>query len=181
MRAVFDLFDLDGSGDIDRSELSVMLRKLGFEWQGVHVFEAADTNGDGRVDYDEFLACFGQASAVVKGRVKSAKAKAAPAKAAPAKAKAPPAKAKAPPAKAKAAPKKRTAAEAGVATEMASAARPRREGAAGGVQRFVASAAPPPKIARLASSNAGSGVLPSEAFNAAVVTTKAKPAKRIKK
>jgi len=60
LRAAFDLFDKDGSGDIDRSELSVMLRKLGFEWQGAHVFEAADTNGDGKVSFGEFVSLFGK-------------------------------------------------------------------------------------------------------------------------
>ena len=55
LRAAFDAFDLDGSGGIDRGELSAMLRKLGFEWQGAHIFEMADTNGDGKVDFDEFV------------------------------------------------------------------------------------------------------------------------------
>ena len=60
LRAAFDMFDADQSGYIDRQELSVMLRKLGFEWQGAHVFEAADTNKDGKVTYDEFLALFNE-------------------------------------------------------------------------------------------------------------------------
>ena len=62
LKAAFDLFDADASGYIDRSELSVMLRKLGFEWQGAHVFEAADVDADGKVDFAEFLALFGKAA-----------------------------------------------------------------------------------------------------------------------
>ena len=58
LKAAFDYFDADSSGFIDRSELSVMLRKLGFGWQGGGVFTAADTNRDGRVSFDEFLALF---------------------------------------------------------------------------------------------------------------------------
>ena len=53
---------------IDRAELSVMLRKLGFEWQGVHIFDAADTDHDGKVTFDEFLALFKE------GRPKARKA-----------------------------------------------------------------------------------------------------------
>ena len=60
LRAAFDLFDADASGYIDRSELSVMLRKLGFEWQGAHVFEAADADADGKVSFAEFLVLFGK-------------------------------------------------------------------------------------------------------------------------
>ena len=61
LRNAFDMFDADGSGFIDRSELSVMLRKLGFAWQGSHVFESADSDGDGKVSYEEFIGLFGKA------------------------------------------------------------------------------------------------------------------------
>ena len=75
-RAAFDAFDLDGSGGIDRGELSAnMLHKLGFAWQGAHVFDSADTDGDGKVDFDEFVACFGPAAAAVKGMTAAAAAK----------------------------------------------------------------------------------------------------------
>ena len=40
-----------------------MLRKLGFAWQGAHVFEAADTDSDGKVSFAEFVALFGRAAA----------------------------------------------------------------------------------------------------------------------
>lgn len=63
LREAFDMFDADGSGYIDREELSLMLRKLGFEWQGSSVFAAADTDGDGKVSYEEFLAVFGKVEA----------------------------------------------------------------------------------------------------------------------
>ena len=119
LRAAFDAFDLDGSGGIDRGELSAMLRKLGFAWQGAHVFDSADTDGDGKVDFDEFVACFGPAAASVKGKtaVTAVKGKIKPGKGStvpplPAKAKAapPPTKLKAAPAKdkAKAPPTTRT-------------------------------------------------------------------------
>lgn len=117
LRAAFDAFDLDGSGGIDRGELSAMLRKLGFAWQGAHVFDSADTDGDGKVDFDEFVACFGPAAAAVKGKtaaaaakgkIKPGKGKAAPLAKGKGKAAPPPAKGKAAPlpAKGKAAPAK---------------------------------------------------------------------------
>jgi calcium-dependent protein kinase len=60
LRKVFDYFDADGSGFIDRAELSVMLRKLGFGWQGSGIFKAADTDGDGKVSFAEFCALCGE-------------------------------------------------------------------------------------------------------------------------
>ena len=60
LKAAFEQFDADKSGYIDREELSLMLRKLGFEWQGASVFASADANNDGKVSYDEFLAVFGK-------------------------------------------------------------------------------------------------------------------------
>ena len=62
LRRIFNFFDMDGNGYIDRAELSVVLRKLGFGWQGTHVFEAVDADGDGRVGFPEFMALFGKAA-----------------------------------------------------------------------------------------------------------------------
>jgi len=63
LRSAFDYFDADSSGYIDRSELSLMLRKLGFGWQGGGVFAAADADHDGRVSFDEFIALFADRAA----------------------------------------------------------------------------------------------------------------------
>lgn len=63
LRQAFELFDEDGSGYIERAELSLMLRKLGFGWQGGHVFASADSDGDDRVSFEEFVALFGKAAA----------------------------------------------------------------------------------------------------------------------
>jgi calcium-dependent protein kinase len=80
LRRAFDMFDADGSGDIDRKELGLMLRKLGFGWQGTDVFSAADTDGDGKVSWDEFLALFNKGSAAAAGNRGKAATAAPPAK-----------------------------------------------------------------------------------------------------
>ena len=77
LRKAFEMFDLDKSGYIDRSELSVMLRKLGFGYQGCHVFESADSDGDGKVSYSEFLSLFGKAAEAKGGPGGKAKVAAA--------------------------------------------------------------------------------------------------------
>ncbi|GJN20465.1 hypothetical protein PR202_gb07846 [Eleusine coracana subsp. coracana] len=80
IKEAFDLFDTDGSGTIDAKELNVAMRALGFEMTpegkisdvdiqrlaietGEHftldevreMIEAADENGDGEVDLEEFV------------------------------------------------------------------------------------------------------------------------------
>merc|ERR1711998_187628 len=58
-REAFDLFDTDASGSIDIKELKVAMRALGFEVRSDEVkkmVEDLDRDGDGTVDFDEFLA-----------------------------------------------------------------------------------------------------------------------------
>merc|ERR1719473_1026725 len=58
-REAFDLFDTDASGSIDIRELKVAMRALGFEVRSDEVkkmVEDLDRDGDGTVDFDEFLA-----------------------------------------------------------------------------------------------------------------------------
>lgn len=60
-RAVFDMFDVDGSGEIEASELSQIITQI----TGVtpteavlqQLLEQIDTDGNNLVDFDEFLAC----------------------------------------------------------------------------------------------------------------------------
>ena len=53
----FKKFDKDNSGFIDKQELKVMLKKKGSKWTDAdlaeldELFEEADTNKNGRVDY----------------------------------------------------------------------------------------------------------------------------------
>ena len=53
----FKKFDKDNSGFIDKQELKVMLKKKGAKWTDAdlaeldELFEEADTNKNGRVDY----------------------------------------------------------------------------------------------------------------------------------
>lgn len=54
---IFNLWDSSGDGWIQQDELEAVMVKLGISEDDARImFEQADTNQDGRVDYEEFLA-----------------------------------------------------------------------------------------------------------------------------
>ena len=58
IKEAFDLFDEDGSGDIELKELKVAMRALGFSRTGQEVkdmMDEVDEDGSGAIDYDEFV------------------------------------------------------------------------------------------------------------------------------
>ncbi|CAN4079658.1 unnamed protein product [Withania somnifera] len=58
IKEAFELFDTDGSGTIDASELNVAMRALGFEMTGEQVEQMiadVDKDGSGAIDFDEFV------------------------------------------------------------------------------------------------------------------------------
>ena len=58
LRQAFDLFDTDGSGTIDPKELRAAMQSLGFETKNQTIYQMIqdiDKDGDGDVDFDEFL------------------------------------------------------------------------------------------------------------------------------
>ncbi|XP_055804654.1 caltractin-like [Solanum dulcamara] len=58
IKEAFELFDTDGSGTIDASELNVAMRALGFEMTEEHVelmIADVDKDGSGAIDFDEFV------------------------------------------------------------------------------------------------------------------------------
>jgi len=64
MRSVFQSFDKDGSGKIDRDELKAVFAEMGksFTPQELQrMIELADKDGSGTLEYEEFISyCFGQ-------------------------------------------------------------------------------------------------------------------------
>ena len=57
MRAAFQLFDKDGGGSIDAAEIAAVLgHDINVETDAVwaEVVREVDSNGDGRVDFEEF-------------------------------------------------------------------------------------------------------------------------------
>jgi Ca2+-binding EF-hand superfamily protein len=58
-RMIFDLFDLNGDGFLDRDEFHVVLEHLEGDVSRAEClldFEAADTAGDGYIEFKEFVA-----------------------------------------------------------------------------------------------------------------------------
>ena len=58
LRQAFDLFDTDGSGTIDPKELRAAMQSLGFETKNQTIYQMIqdiDKDGDGDVNFDEFL------------------------------------------------------------------------------------------------------------------------------
>lgn len=58
MRQAFKVFDLDGNGYIDARELKMTMCNLGENLSDKdikHMMKLADKNGDGRIDYEEFI------------------------------------------------------------------------------------------------------------------------------
>ena len=58
IKEAFDLFDTDGSGNIDSKELKVAMRALGFEPKREEIkklIQEVDKDGSGVIDFPEFL------------------------------------------------------------------------------------------------------------------------------
>lgn len=64
VRQVFEEFDVDGSGALDKSELQILCGATGRMVTGddlQHLFRRLDSNGDGVIQFDEFLTWWSEA------------------------------------------------------------------------------------------------------------------------
>lgn len=56
---LFAIADVDGNGRIDKEELAIAVKRLGFTWledkQINGIFKRADTDGNGTLEFDEFV------------------------------------------------------------------------------------------------------------------------------
>ncbi|XP_016387374.1 calcium-binding protein 7-like [Sinocyclocheilus rhinocerous] len=62
IREAFKVFDRDGNGFISKQELGVAMRSLGYMPNEVElevIIQRLDMNGDGQVDFEEFVALLG--------------------------------------------------------------------------------------------------------------------------
>lgn len=59
LRDVFDLFDVDGSGYIDRDDMRLLMKRLAQDLTDdeiTSIMEEVDTDGDGKISFEEFAA-----------------------------------------------------------------------------------------------------------------------------
>ena len=64
LRRCFEALDTDGSGSIDREEVTFALEQLGLSPQHAQaILNEGDSNGDSAIDFDEFVALVGAVSA----------------------------------------------------------------------------------------------------------------------
>eukprot|EP00930_Biecheleria_cincta_P086067 TRINITY_DN75431_c0_g1_i1.p1 TRINITY_DN75431_c0_g1~~TRINITY_DN75431_c0_g1_i1.p1 ORF type:complete len:228 (+),score=34.65 TRINITY_DN75431_c0_g1_i1:23-685(+) len=55
-RALFQMWDTDGNGSISRSEMSTVLVDIGVKRESIpKIFDCIDTNGDGVINFHEFM------------------------------------------------------------------------------------------------------------------------------
>lgn len=59
MKKNFDDIDIDGDGTLTKRELRIVLRNYGTKKSEIDAWvERADTNGDGVIDFNEFLSAY---------------------------------------------------------------------------------------------------------------------------